>query len=273
LHFCQLCDFQYFNYRYVEAEIDAIYGEYRTEKFFQVRKYWEPWYNKRVNEAFSDPTNSADQIKSRREFTQNALKAAGIDTSNLRGCIDFGGDHGQFIPSGVLEPHIIVENNSSEKGSGSNILFIDDIDDIDYQVDLVMNCYVLEHMSDLDLIIERMRSKVTPQGYIHLEVPLDAFKTCKFHRTKLYKAYLTKIIRIRPLFVLADFLSGLYRQFFGRIPWFGVVKQSEHINYFNEQSLNRFLILSNSSIQYTSKPDKKYKVGSIRQGRLASIIK
>jgi hypothetical protein len=273
LHFCPECDFHYFAHRYNEIEVEKIYSEYRSDSFFKIRRRWEPWYNKRVNEAFSDPVNNSDQIQSRRKFTENALLAAGIDTATLRGCIDFGGDHGQFVPTEVSKPHFIVEKNSSKKGIGSEVFFVDDINDVHIQVDLVTNCYVLEHMSDLDSVIESMRSKNSAQGCILIEVPLDGFKTSKFHRTQFYKSYLGAIIRFRLLFVAVDFVSGVFRQFFGRIPWFGIVKQSEHVNYFSVESLERFLTLHDSTILYTSAPDVKYKVGNIRQGRLASIIK
>ena len=273
LHWCPECDFHYFAYRYDELEVEKIYSGYRSDRFFKIRKRWEPWYNKRVNEAFSDPINNSDQIRSRRLFTENVLIAAGINPATLRGCIDFGGDHGQFIPTGVLKPHFIVEKNSTEKGIGSDVIFVDDINDVDLQVDLVTNCYVLEHMSDLDSIIELMQIKNSAQGCILIEVPLDGFKISKFHRTHFYKSYLGAIVRLRFIFISLDFISGVYRQFFGRIPWFGIVKQSEHVNYFNVQSLERFLTLHGSKVLFTSTPDKKYKVGNIRQGRLASIIK
>jgi hypothetical protein len=75
------------------------------------------------------------------------------------------------------------------------------------------------------------------------------------------------------LFIFVDFLSGAYRQIFKRIPWFGIVKQSEHINYFNVKSLRVFAELRGLEVLFVSEPDLKYKVGKIFQGRLACIAR
>ena len=64
-----------------------------------------------------------------------------------------------------------------------------------------------------------------------------------------------------------DFISGVSRQFLGLIPPIGVVKQSEHINYYSERALQR--LLEEAGFRVTSrKIDSKTKAGSYRFGTL-----
>ena len=119
---CATCRLAFFTYRYSDPEISRLYSEYRGPRFYQLRHHWEPWYNKSVNDAFSDERSSDEQIYVRRSFTEAVLKESGLDIQTLGGCIDFGGDHGQFIPQGVAEPHFVVEQGSSSKGQSTNAL-------------------------------------------------------------------------------------------------------------------------------------------------------
>ena len=75
------------------------------------------------------------------------------------------------------------------------------------------------------------------------------------------------------MFVLLDFVTGVYRQVFKRVPWFGIIKQSEHLNYFNVKSLRAFAEIHGLDVLYMSEPDTKYKVGRIFQGRLACVAR
>jgi hypothetical protein len=261
----------FFSYRYSPSEIDAIYSNYRGSDFYSVRHSWEPWYNESVNDAFSDARESDLQIESRRSFTETVLSEAGVKINTLQGCIDFGGDHGQFLPSGIQGPLFVVENNSEGKSVTGLVNFIDDIALVPINVDLVMNCYVLEHMPNLETALDDMRSKLREGGFLHLEVPIDRFTTSKLHKSYLYRNYLHFLTRHRRMFVSIDFVSGAYRQVTGRIPWFGIVKQSEHINYFDSKSLRRFVDIHGGNVIYMSREDLKYKVGRIRQGRLACV--
>lgn len=268
---CSFCNLSFFSHRFNKEELDAIYAQYRGEHFYKVRHKWEPWYNASVNDAFSDNRLDDRQILIRREFTDQVLVDAGIDRASIRGVIDFGGDQGQFFPTNAMPPFFVVETGSEDKGLGRSVSFFERIADVPECVDLVMNCYVLEHLSSMGDVVDEMSSKLTMGGYLYFEVPLDSFGTSSFHRTKVYRKLLFFIAKYRLPFVLLDFLSGVYRHFFGRIPWFGIVKQSEHINYFDKDSLASFVSMQNAEVLYMSPEDRSYKVGTVRQGRLACV--
>jgi hypothetical protein len=66
-------------------------------------------------------------------------------------------------------------------------------------------------------------------------------------------------------------VTGVYRQFFNKIPFFGVVKQSEHINYFDDLAIVKLIQDHNFEILYSSKPQRKSFVGIIKQGRFGIV--
>jgi hypothetical protein len=272
LRSCNSCGLGFFSHRYESDEVDALYGNYRQEIFFETRHKWEPWYNRDVNNAFTDSESSQEQIGVRRSFTARCLERSGRNLSDMHGCVDFGGDRGQFIPREINPPHFVVEHNSATKATIGPVTFVDDISSISTKVDLVMNCYVLEHLSDLSDVLSEMRSLLSSSGLIHLEVPLDRFRCSRFHKTSLYSRYIRWLSRHRRSFIAVDLISGVFRQYLSRIPWFGVVKQSEHVNYFDQKSLRTFIETRGGRVLFTSEPDLKYRVGRIRQGRLACIV-
>ena len=267
---CRNCGLRFFDYRYNESEMAAIYGEYRGERFFNLRRRWEPWMTRRVNDAFSGYLQDRSPIEDRNKFTLKSLTRAGINLSQLRGCIDFGGDMGQFIPRSVSPPLIVYEPNGVRTQLPKTIIGCDNLSDLPTKVDLGLNCYVLEHVSHPPDVLAELLECINPGGYVHVEVPLDHFRVSRFHRSGLYRRYLHLIIRFRLVWIAIDLLSGLWRNYRASIPWFGVVKQSEHINYFETRSLNLLLSSMGLTVQYVSDEDLKYCVGRVRQGRISA---
>ena len=98
-----------------------------------------------------------------------------------------------------------------------------------------------------------------------MEVPLDLFRVSQFHATTRYQAYLRRLVRRRLPFVALDFLTGLSRQFRSSVPRLGVIKQSEHINYFSERSLLAALTATGFGV-VAQRSDKNAKVGGLRMG-------
>ena len=93
---CKQCTLGFFSYRFTEDEARKIYSTYRTGKFYSVRHSWEPWYGSAENNSYSPKINQRN-IESRIKLMNNTLTLAGINR-NFDGCVDFGGDLGQFFP-------------------------------------------------------------------------------------------------------------------------------------------------------------------------------
>jgi hypothetical protein len=188
----------------------------------------------------------------------------------INGCIDFGGDYGQFFPENSIGPKVLID--ISEKPV-TGVSVYKSLGEYPEHVDLIMNCNVIEHMTEIKTIVNEMTSKLTPKGFVYIELPLDRFRVKKFHATRFYLKYLEFLAGRRRLFTLMDFMSGVFRQFLGYIPIFGIVKQSEHINFFSANSTAKLIGLSQSTVVSMSQPDFGYKVGHIRQGRLNIICR
>jgi hypothetical protein len=126
-------------------------------------------------------------------------------------------------------------------------------------------------MSILTEVLQEMANALTQTGVIYLEVPLDAFETSGFHKKKIYKNYLQIISKNKILFLILDLITGVTRQFFRKIPWFGIVKQSEHINYFNSRALTALCLNFEGKI-WISEEDYSHKVGKFQLGRISSVL-
>lgn len=125
-----------------------ICGEYRSDYFFKLRHHWEPWVNRQVNDAFSDELANKRQIEIRNVFTTSSLTEAGIDLNELKGCIDFGGDLGQFIPDAIKPPLVVYEPTGTRRGLRPNVIGCEKLSELVDKVDLGLNCYVLKHIDE-----------------------------------------------------------------------------------------------------------------------------
>ena len=265
---CKKCTLGFFSYRFTDDEAKKIYSTYRTGKFYSVRHSWEPWYGKAENNAYLPKVNQKN-IESRIKLMNTTLELAGIKRT-FNGCVDFGGDLGQFFPPNVTGPKYLIDL-SAKPEKKEDFTIINNISEIPNSVDLVMSCGVLEHLSILHRVIDQLSSALHEHGVLYLEVPLDSFKISRFHTSSTYKRYLEIISSKKLLFIFIDFLTGITRQFFGRIPWFGIVKQSEHINYFNKIALQTLCSEFDGKI-WISNADFSHKQGKFRLGRIAAVL-
>lgn len=265
---CSDCELTFFAHRYTESEMSSLYSEYRKDSYFQIRNRWEPWFRKIENSAFDGSNQSS--ILDRKAFLSESFVKAGLGERIFDGCIDFGGDLGQFIPDDIKGNRAVIDY-STKPTADDGILRFHDLSAIPFKVDLVLNCHVLEHLPEIGDVVSDIGRYIRSRGYIYIEVPQDNFKTSAFHKTILYRKWLRIISGSRTTFVTVDFISGISRQFFGRIPWFGIVKQSEHLNYFNAKSLRHLLESSGFEVVYVSPPNRGSKQGRLRFGRMSAI--
>jgi hypothetical protein len=267
LEYCNSCKLKFFSYRYNSKEASDLYQDYRNEIWFHIRHSFEPWYGRGTNNAYIGP-DAHDKIAVRRKFTEDLLLNSGIDIHNLGDYLDFGGDSGQFFPEGVKGRKILFDLQSPQL---DGIETISSLSELQSKVKTVSNCYVLEHVSDINLNLREMGGCLEDEGYILIELPFDDFRTHSFHKTDSYLWYLDFIFAHKFLFIVMDFFSGLYRQFFNKIPLFGVIKQSEHINYFTPQALIKCVENNGFKVVYNTTPERKNYVGLIKQGRFGLV--
>lgn len=257
---CEICDLSFFDFRYGDEELSALYGHYRGDDYRATRHHWEPWYSRHVNDVCSTDTDLASE---RRSFMMKVLDAAQMN-AQLACVVDFGGDEGQLFPRVPTGRRIVCDISNRELPTGiEHISMLSELGDV--KPDLVIAAHVLEHLPDPLQPLKDIRRVIAANGIVYVEVPLDLFRVSQFHATIRYRKYLWSLVRHRFPFMASDFLSGLSRQFRSSIPKFGVIKQSEHINYFSRRSLQAALTASGFSV-VAHCSDENMKFGGLRMG-------
>jgi SAM-dependent methyltransferase len=182
--------------------------------------------------------------------------------------VDFGGDEGQFFPGSAANRKIVID--VSDKLMPDGVELLKDFNSIGASPDLVMICHVLEHLNDPVGLLTEVRQAIDPKGVLYLEVPMDMPRLHDWHARDLYQRYLVHVGKTRWPLVVSDFMSGVTRQIGFRIPRLGVVKQSEHINYFTERSLRAILTRADFSvIAFVAEPNAQ--VAGLRLGKLGMV--
>lgn len=149
---CEICNYRFSSARFTDDEIVNLYKGYRDKMYNQMRLECEPNY---VVDMYSD-----DYVNNRKKFINDIIFN---NTDNIKSILDYGGDDGKYIPD--VETRYVYDlsdvnpiNGIKKYSTSENIKF-----------DLVMNCQVLEHVSDINRLITTLKS-LTNQ-YLYIEVP------------------------------------------------------------------------------------------------------
>ena len=261
---CNSCQFIYFEKRFSDDEMAAMYSGYRDDEYYRVRNSWEPWYRRKVNDAYIDESGHLDE---RVGFMTNLLISAGIDSCNT--VVDFGGDEGQFFPEIKITNRLVID--VSNKPLRKNVLRVPSLGDVKDRIDLIVAAHIAEHLNDPLDFFSNLISHLNPGAHLYVEVPMDCPSVKRFHGTENYEAYLQRVSsRGKGIFIARDFTSGLARQFGFSIPKRGIVKQSEHLNYYNLKSLTMILERLGMTV-LKSEAIPGAKVGGLRLGRLGVL--
>jgi Methyltransferase domain len=264
---CNGCRLVFFTHRYSVEELDRIYTKYRGEEYFKIRHKWEPWFSESDLNAFSNPNSQG--VASRNRFLTEFIASAGLSKNDLNSCLDFGGDLGQFIPEWIGGRKILVDPSNAKSKIG-DLEIVSNVAEISFKPDLVINSFVLEHLVNVRDSLRDISLIQESGGIIFIQVPMDVFSVSRFHKSKLYLAYLQFLVEHSLLFKLIDFITGVYRMLFKRVLSLGIVKQSEHINYFNLQNLE-LLLKQNQYNLIASHISEKSKQGKLRFGNISVI--
>lgn len=267
---CKACGFCSFSYRYSESDMMSIYEDYRGSNYREVRKSWEPWYT--VKEADYYILDKF-AVENRNDFMRSCFESANVSIDSIKSVLDFGGDLGQFIPSEIRGKKYLLDPSNVSVEKENEIIRVSTLDQVPIELDLIMNCHTLEHLSDFQTVVDDIFRSVKKGKYFYLEVPLDAFKVKSFHKSETYKAYLKLIQSKQSFLILANFVTGVFRQLFRKIPLVGVIQQSEHINYFGQKSLEILLSRSGFKVLSIQGPDFGFQQGKIRLGRIGILSK
>ena len=152
---CNHCNYYFSDTRFTDEELARLYQGYRGDQYNRMRLECEPNYKVSL---YSD-----EYINQRKEFINKIIEHHVI---NIKSVLDYGGDDGAYIPESLDSVDRYVFDLSG----------VDPLPGIKNYVptekqsfDLVMNCQVLEHVSDINVLIKELKNLT--KNYIYVEVP------------------------------------------------------------------------------------------------------
>lgn len=235
---CESCSLIYFTEDFSDAEIKRMYDGYRGSTYFARRNHYEPWYTTRVNDSIG---HSEFVLEHRRTHLKNVITGA-ADRGEARlpiRILDVGGDEGQFIPDiSTVADRAVLEVSGVRPVDGVKTIHTW-LEVGQFQPDLIMMCHVLEHTSGAREMVEAAAEALSAGGLLYLEVPLDGpSRVPAFMSRNWYQSYTRWLSRHPFVFRFADALSLASRRFLGGPVIGSVIKQSEHINFFDVASMS-----------------------------------
>lgn len=257
LFHCHDCDFRFFESRFEDSEVDRLYRDYRGSHYYSVRHMFEPWYTRSINEGIG---NDQVTIKFRKEYLQNFLHAH-LPISKVKRLLDYGGDHGQFIPDDIAEERYVFEVSGVEPIPG--VTRIDDMKDLEKQTfNIVILSAVLEHVSDPLAILRKIRGILSTNGYLLLEVPYESFYYRNWFGDSITQKYLNLLTHSpKQVVKVVDLYSTVSKVKLHLIPPMGFVKLHEHINFFSENSFYPLLKSAGFSVIALEKHNQHSQAG------------
>ncbi len=234
---CRDCSFRFFDSRLTAEEVAKLYSAYRGEEYFQSRRRYEFWYTRKFNTGLGhDPGALAARKQIVADFLGQHAAAAAI-----RSVLDYGGDEGQFIPEAIGREKFVYDLSDARPVPGVTKV-ASDAELRERTYDLVMICHVLEHCSDPCDTLAKLRELGGERRLLcYVELPYERYDLRFAGKGRFFAWYLDMLLRLGPLLTVVDFYTTLARMRWSLIPPLGVMKCHEHLNFFNEKSLESLL--------------------------------
>jgi hypothetical protein len=239
---CLRCDIKYFTAPFKADEFERMYSGYRDADYQRRRRRYEPWYSKKINNAIGHSTEVLELRRMHLEKLIGDVRSTEGNQVTIKRVLDIGGDEGQFIPKiQTITARAVLEISGIKPVEGIEVMNSWDQAG-NFNPDLIMICHVLEHLENPLETAENAAKLLSTGGLLYIEVPLDApSRIPRLFGTKFYKQYTKVLCRFPRLFTCADLMGLVSRKFFGWPIWGSVLKQSEHINFFNETSITKVI--------------------------------
>jgi len=217
---CGFCEGGFFDYRYSDEEMANIYSQYRSSEYTTTRTKWEPWYT----DIFNLAHNLGPLVEERKVILELFLARCGV--KDLKTVVDVGGDLGQGIPDFNFDTskYVLDVTNRELVHGVHRVKALDELSEID----LIIFANVLEHVANP---LADLGKLLLSAKFVYVEVPFGV-PTINFIR-KL-KAFQVVIVGLS---LNSHFWKWFSIPSTGRDPRSSILRQSEHIQFFNEVTL------------------------------------
>jgi SAM-dependent methyltransferase len=232
---CRECTMMFYALRPDESDMQKLYAGYRGERYFTIRNKNEFWYTRRFHQSLG----AEDTMPARRKSLLQNL-ARGVPLESVETVLDYGGDRGQILAEGPGSRRFVYEMSEVTPEPGiEKITREQDLKPAAY--DLVLLLHVLEHVSDPLGLLRKLKTLLSDNGVLFIEVPSEAFNIHNIPGSRWYARYLSWLIRHKWVWQLMSFYSAFFRIFCGVIPPLGFAVAHEHINLFTLKALKTIL--------------------------------
>lgn len=241
--FCNECGFRFFERGLTDVESNTYYAGYRDLEYLRDRHRCEPFYTEKAYDQDSQWLHSS----ARQVAIMETLRLAGAPRRFSR-ALDYGGGTGHLL-LGIEATHKAVFDVSGEQPA-PEVVSISSPDDLGSNWDFVLNCQVLEHVSDPLGTLMDIGSVMAVGGWLYVEVPDQPWSnmTCP---SALRDRWLAWLVGHRLALMTADCFSTACRVKLGILPPFGFNPMREHLNYFTSISLAKVTERSGLAIAWT----------------------
>jgi hypothetical protein len=157
---CNECLYRGSNLRFNPQEEASLYKDYRGKEYDRQRLICEPNY-------YSNPSLFTPDLYDNRKLFIDTIIDKNLDLGTINSVLDYGGDDGRFIPD-ITGDRYVYDLSGVELLPGIKRF---NPGNFTNAFDLLMCCQVLEHISDLDEIMQRLNGYIAKGSWVYVDVP------------------------------------------------------------------------------------------------------
>jgi hypothetical protein len=162
---CRQCGHLFVDYRFSDAEMSALYGDYRGRIYTELRESYEPGYSER-NKVINDGASYLDQVE---DFLDGFVPESDIAV------LDWGGDTGTNTPFKERRAFLHIFDPSAKSADIADASFssvpAESAESLVY--DLIVLSEVLEHIPFPGDSLRAIRPFMSSSTILYVEVPLE----------------------------------------------------------------------------------------------------